>query len=131
MTRNILVFTLLLVTLGCTPPVPLFVTSPPLLIATMNVNECKISKICTIRGRVSVVKSDGVEMGEVKLNNGQCVTISISRNDIRYLIKHGPMETTLSGKVYREIHDPSFIILKIKGRKVGYPKCGDFYLFIN
>jgi hypothetical protein len=97
---------------------------------TMSADECKASKICTIHGTVSVIESDGVAMGEVRQENGQCVTLSLSQNDIRYLRKFGPIEATISGRIYRGHHDPSSIILKIEGRRVGYPRCGEFYLFI-
>lgn len=96
----------------------------------MSVAECKAAEICTIRGEVSVTESDGVAMGEVRQGDGQCVTLSLSQNDIQYLMKTGPIKAIVSGKIYRGHHDPNSILLKIEGRNVGYPRCGEFYLFV-
>jgi hypothetical protein len=115
---------------ACAPSVPSFFTSSPPAMPLMSVDECKAAEICTIRGEVSVFESDGVAMGEVKQSDGKCVTLSLSRNDINYLKKKGLVEATVSGKMYRGHHDPNYLLLKIEGRKVGYPRCGEFYLFV-
>ena len=96
----------------------------------MSAEECKSAETCTIRGKVTVVVSDGVEMGEIIPAEGRCVTLSLSPSDISYLKRTGPVEATVSGKIYRGHHDPSSILLKIGDRKVGYPRCGEFYLFV-
>ena len=96
----------------------------------MSADECKEANFCTIRGVVSLVESDGVAMGEISQGEGRCVTLSLSGNDIRYLRGTGPIEATVSGKIYRGHHDPNSILLKIEGRDVSYPRCGEFYLFV-
>jgi hypothetical protein len=110
--------------------VPAFLQPSLRLGQTTSAEECKNAETCTIRGTVTVVVSDGVEMGEIRSADGKCVTLSLSSNDIRYLRRAGPVEATVSGKIYRGHHDPSSILLKIGGRKVGYPRCGEFYLFV-
>lgn len=115
---------------ACATHVPAFLDGSSPEVPTRSAAECKGAETCTIRGTVTVVVSDGVEMGEISAGDGKCVTLSLSSNDIRYLKRSGPVEATVSGKIYRGHHDPSSILLKIGGRKVGYPRCGEFYLFV-
>jgi hypothetical protein len=96
----------------------------------MTHDECKDAQICTVSGQLRVVESDGVAMGELALGDGKCVTLSLSRNDIKFVRKVGSVAAAVSGRVYRGHHDPNYILLKIEGRKVGYPRCGDFYVFV-
>jgi hypothetical protein len=96
----------------------------------MDVTECKAAEVCTIRGQISAIKSDGVAMGELRQENGECITLSLSKDDIAYLEQKGPVDATVSGRVYSGHHDPNSVLLKIEGRQVGYPRCGEFYLFV-
>ena len=130
MMKNFSPFALPFALCACAPSVPSFFTSSPPAIPPMSVDECKAAEICTIRGEVSIIESDGVAMGEVKQSDRKCVTLSLSRNDIDYLKNKAPVEVTISGKIYRGHHDPNYLLLKIEGRKVGYPRCGEFYLFV-
>ncbi|WP_106640293.1 hypothetical protein [Allosphingosinicella vermicomposti] len=97
----------------------------------MTYDECKAAETCTVTGQVKVIKSDNVEMGELALGAGKCVTLSLSKNDIRYLKNIGSIKATIAGRVYSGHHDPNYLLLKIEGRKVGYSRCGDFYVFIR
>ena len=96
----------------------------------MTYDQCKEAQICTVSGQLRVVESDGVAMGELALSGGKCVTLSLSQNDMRYVRQIGSATATVSGRVYRGHHDPNYILLEIEGRKVGYPRCGDFYVFV-
>lgn len=118
-----------LVICGCAPSVPLFVASPPPATAATSADACEESWVCTIRGTVSVFGPDGAEMGLVRLEDGDCVTLSLSRNDIRYLRNVGPIVATITGSVFRARVGEAFI-LKIDGRPVIEPICHDLYLFV-
>lgn len=130
MKRTHFALVLLLMLCACAPSVPSFIALAPAAKTSMSVAECRAAEICTIRGKVSVIESDGIAMGEIRQGDGQCLTLSLSQNDIRYLRMTGPIEAMISGKIYRGHHDPNYILLKIEGRNVGYPRCGEFYLFV-
>lgn len=115
---------------ACTPGSPSFVGSLSQVQPILTYDECKEAQICTVRGDIKVVESDGVAMGELTLEGGKCITLSLSQNDIKYVRRIGSIDATVSGRVYSGHHDPNYILLKIEGRKVGYPRCGDFYVFV-
>lgn len=116
--------------IACAPTPPSFIDSLRPMQPSMSYDGCKEAPICTVGGRLRAVESDGVAMGELALGDGKCVTISLSQNDIGYVREVGSVPATISGRVHGGHHDPNYILLEIEGRKVGYPRCGDFYLFV-
>jgi hypothetical protein len=116
--------------IACAPSTPSFVAALPSTQSVMSYYECKEAQTCTISGHLTVIESDGVSMGELALEDGKCVTLSLSPNDIRFVRRVGSVAATISGRVYRGHHDPNYILLEIEGRRVGYPRCGDFYVFV-
>jgi hypothetical protein len=113
------------------PTEPSFIRSLSQTMPTMTYDQCKQAQVCTISGQLGVVESDGVAMGELALASGGCVTLSLSQNDLKYVRRSGGIAATASGKVYRGHHDSNSVRLEIEGRKVGYPRCGDFYVFVR
>ena len=91
---------------------------------------CEHSKTCSISGMV-IIKGDRGFIGELQIENGKCVNISLPEDISRKLVDRPPEKITVTGKVmpyppYDEVSD-----LKVNGRKVGFGWCNDYYIFVE
>jgi hypothetical protein len=92
--------------------------------------RCKQSKTCSISGMLTI-KGDRGFIGELQVEKGKCVNISLPDDVSKKLIDKDPVKITVKGLV--SPYPPYYEISKflINGRKVGFGWCDDFYIFVK
>lgn len=70
-------------------------------------------------------------MGELRLSDGRCISVSLPASKLESLRQSGPEEMTVSGRVYGDPSaDREVTSMEIAGREIGLGLCGDFFVFV-
>jgi hypothetical protein len=99
-------------------------------VKSMSFDECKQSKTCSVSGMVTITGDRGF-IGELQIEKGKCVNISLPDEISKKLIDKEPLMMTVSGVVmpypaYEEVSE-----FLVNGRKIGFGFCDDFYVFVK
>jgi hypothetical protein len=96
---------------------------------TMSYQECVTSITCSAEGLVSIQEINGIKMESLQFDGGRCVAVSFPKALFRKSSR--PRRMKVEGRVYKGHHDPNFLLLKINGRSISYPPCGETYIFVK
>jgi hypothetical protein len=92
---------------------------------------CKGKTYCTLSGRLSIEMVGHVEMGRLDLQDGTCLNISFSPKKIETLLGETPRNATISGIPFNMIPDENVAAVEVMGRRIGFPQCNNFYIFVK
>ena len=94
----------------------------------MTLEACRAARLCTIRGRLSQQMAGQALMGQLDLDDGRCVSVSLPGEMLAHLENAGPTEVTVRGRVHEVAPDTA--TMTVEGRTIGVGLCGDFVLFV-
>jgi len=99
--------------------------------APMTYEECAKARHCTVHGVVTARPAEHAWMGELKLPDGRCISVSLPPSKMDSLRKSGPVEMTVSGVVYGDPSaDREIASMEIAGRQIGLGLCGNFFVLV-
>jgi hypothetical protein len=99
--------------------------------ASMTYEECAKARRCTVHGIVTARPAEHAWMGELKLADGRCISVSLPLSKLNSLRQSGPVEMTVSGRVYGDPSaDREIASMEIAGRQIGLGLCGNFFVLV-
>lgn len=99
--------------------------------SSMTYEQCANSRRCTVHGIVTARPAEHEWMGELKLADGRCISVSLPASKLESLRQSGPVEMTVRGQVYGDpSRDREVSSMEIAGRKIGLGLCGNFFVFV-
>jgi hypothetical protein len=98
---------------------------------SMTYEQCANSRRCTVHGIVTARPAEHAWMGELKLPDGRCISVSLPASKLDALRQSGPVEMTVRGQVYGDPSgDREVSSMEIAGREIGLGLCGNFFVFV-
>lgn len=113
----------LISTTACTP------TAVPLKATTAS--DCYTSESCTVAGVVEISSDGHGYIGILKFADGSCINVSLPQIDNQRLAAKPPQSIEVSGSVLPFPYVKGVLEFKVNGRRVGYGRCGPYYLFVK
>lgn len=96
----------------------------------MTVAECRAAKVCRSEGVMSIVEAQHVKMGRLSLPGGSCILVSLPRKTVEGFLFKPEQPMSIAGDVYPASGGDDVATLTVRGRRVGWGLCGDFYVFV-
>ena len=97
----------------------------------MTAAQCNSAHNCLLRGTFEMDSDGHAFIGRLTLKDGQCVNVSLPEAESQSLLGHPPKYRKFSGEVWPYPHGDDVLSFLANGRKVGYGKCGDFFVFVR
>jgi len=100
----------------------------------MSFEQCEKSDICSISGAMELTNDGHAYIGKVVMSDGRCVNVSVpleAYRDYESGREKFQNQVSLRGRVFPYAYGDGFTETLINGRKVGYGKCGNFYVFVK
>jgi len=110
-------------------PTACAVTSPP--IVAKGVADCEAASTCEVRGLLEMGSDGHGYIGTVRLDDGSCINVSLPTSQSRALEGRPPRRVSLIGKVVSFPHGQDVLSFQVNGRKVGYGRCGSYFIFVR
>jgi hypothetical protein len=92
---------------------------------------CRDAFICQVTGSLEMSSDGHGYIGVLKLDDGSCINVSLPEKVSQRLRGRAPERMTLTGRVLPFPQGENILTLKVNGRRVGYGRCGAFYVFVK
>jgi hypothetical protein len=110
-------------------PVACAATSPP--IVAKGTADCEAASACEVRGLLEMGNDGHGYIGTVRLDDGSCINVSLPERQSRSIQGQPPRRMSLIGKVVPFPYGEDVLSFKVNGRKVGYGRCGSYFVFVR
>lgn len=91
--------------------------------------ECAEARVCTLSGAFTVTSDGHTIVGVMTLADGSCVNVYVKPREMEGSVGMPSVQRTVTGRVFPDSKPDAFTEIRIKGRRVGYGQCSDFFVF--
>ena len=97
----------------------------------MTVEECRAAETCRISGLLTMSSDGHGFIAELEVAGDKCVNVSLPVRASKAMLGKPPKQMSVQGAVVGFPAAEDLAHFTVDGRRIGFGRCGDFFVFVE